>query len=74
MSENTKKIVLPGYLVRRLEAFRVVKGDSTSYLLRDKVKGKPFSVVELVAKIIIERLPTNSRLKISRPNWSVPSQ
>ena len=42
MSENTKKIVLPGYLVRRLEAFRVVKGDSTSYLLRDKVKGRTY--------------------------------
>jgi putative peptide zinc metalloprotease protein len=42
MSENTKKIVLPGYLVRRLEAFRVVNGDVTSYLLRDKVKGRTY--------------------------------
>ncbi len=42
MSENTKKIVLPGYLVRRLEAFRVVNGETTSYLLRDKVKGRTY--------------------------------
>ncbi|MBI3156608.1 MAG: efflux RND transporter periplasmic adaptor subunit [Burkholderiales bacterium] len=42
MSETTKKIVLPGYLVRRLEAFRIVKGDATSYLLRDKVKGRTY--------------------------------
>jgi putative peptide zinc metalloprotease protein len=40
MSEQTKKIVLPAYLMRRLEAFRIVKGDETSYLLRDKVQGK----------------------------------
>lgn len=42
MTESTKKIVLPGYLVRRLEAFRIVKGDETSYLLRDKVKGRTY--------------------------------
>lgn len=42
MSEQTKKIVLPGYLVRRLEAFRIVKGDETSYLLRDKVQGRTY--------------------------------
>lgn len=40
MSEQTKKIVVPPYLLRRLEAFRIVKGDDTSYLLRDKVQGK----------------------------------
>jgi putative peptide zinc metalloprotease protein len=42
VSEQTKKIVLPGYLVRRLEAFRIVKGDETSYLLRDKVQGRTY--------------------------------
>lgn len=42
MSEQTKKIVLPGYMVRRLEAFRIVKGDETSYLLRDKVQGRTY--------------------------------
>lgn len=42
MSEQTKKIVLPGYLVRRLEAFRIVKGEETSYLLRDKVQGRTY--------------------------------
>ena len=42
MNEATKKIVLPGYLVRRLEAFRIVRGEETSYLLRDKVKGKTY--------------------------------
>jgi len=42
MSEQTKKIVLPAHLVRRLEAFRIVKGDEHSYLLRDKVQGKTF--------------------------------
>jgi len=41
MSEETKKIVLPAYLVRRFEAYRIVKGDgSSSYLLRDKIQGK----------------------------------
>ncbi|GAB4040935.1 MAG: hypothetical protein Fur0014_11810 [Rubrivivax sp.] len=42
MSEQTKKIVLPGYMLRRLEAFRIVKGDETSYLLRDKVQGRTY--------------------------------
>lgn len=40
MTEQTKKIVLPPYLLRRLEAFRIVKGEETSYLVRDKVQGK----------------------------------
>jgi putative peptide zinc metalloprotease protein len=42
MTEQTKKIVLPAYLMRRLEAFRIVKGDETSYLLRDKVQGRTY--------------------------------
>jgi putative peptide zinc metalloprotease protein len=40
MTEETKKIVLPAYLMRRFEAFRIVKGGETSYLLRDKIQGK----------------------------------
>ncbi|MFY9513911.1 MAG: secretion protein HlyD, partial [Rubrivivax sp.] len=41
MSEDTKKIVLPAYLVRRFEAFRLVsKNGEHSYLLRDKLQDK----------------------------------
>jgi putative peptide zinc metalloprotease protein len=40
MSEETKKIVLPAYLTRRFEAFRVVKDGVTTYLIRDKIQGK----------------------------------
>jgi len=42
MSEQTKKIVSPPFLLRRLEAFRIVKGDSTTYLLRDKLQDKTY--------------------------------
>ena len=39
MSES-KKVALPAYLPRRLQAFRIVQGDTTSYLLRDKLADK----------------------------------
>ena len=39
MSES-KKVALPAYLPRRLQAFRIVAGDTTSYLLRDKLTDK----------------------------------
>jgi len=39
MSES-KKVALPAYLPRRLQAFRIVQGDNTSYLLRDKLADK----------------------------------
>src|SRR5580765_3419128 len=39
MSE-AKKVALPAYLPRRLQAFRIVQGDTTSYLLRDKLADK----------------------------------
>jgi len=39
MSES-KKVALPAYLPRRLQAFRIVQGDTTSYLLRDKLVDK----------------------------------
>ena len=42
MTEETKKIVLPPYLLRRMEAFRIVKGDVQTYLLRDKLQGKTY--------------------------------
>jgi len=42
MTEETKKIVLPPYLMRRMEAFRIVKGDVQTYLLRDKLQGKTY--------------------------------
>ena len=40
MSEQTKKVALPAYLPRRLQAFRIVQGDHASYLLRDKLLDK----------------------------------
>ena len=39
MSES-KKVALPAYLPRRLQAFRIVQGETTSYLLRDKLADK----------------------------------
>jgi len=40
MSEQSKRVALPAYLPRRLQAFRIVHGDQTSYLLRDKLADK----------------------------------
>lgn len=40
MSEQTKKVALPAYLPKRLEAFKIAKGDETSYVLRDKLLNK----------------------------------
>lgn len=40
MTEQTKKVALPAYLPRRLQAFRIVQGDHASYLLRDKLLDK----------------------------------
>ncbi len=42
MAEESKKVVLPPYLLRRLEAFRIVKGDETSYIVRDRVANRSF--------------------------------
>jgi putative peptide zinc metalloprotease protein len=39
MSES-KKVALPAYLPRRLQAFRIAQGETTSYLLRDKLTDK----------------------------------
>ena len=40
MSEQSKRVALPAYLPRRLQAFRIVHGEQTSYLLRDKLADK----------------------------------
>ncbi len=55
MSE-AKKVALPAYLPRRLQAFRIVAGDTTTYLLRDKLTDKThdlepwqFFVLEVLA-------------------------
>jgi len=39
---NSKKIVLPPFLIRRLEAFRIVKNDEPSYVIRDKLHGTTY--------------------------------
>jgi putative peptide zinc metalloprotease protein len=38
MTETSKKVVLPAYITHRCEAFRIVKGDEYSYVVRDKVR------------------------------------
>ncbi len=45
MSES-KQVALPAYLPRRLQAFRIVQGDSTSYLLRDKLADKTHDLLD----------------------------
>ena len=39
---SSKKIVLPPFLIRRLEAFRIVKGTEQSYVVRDKLHGTTY--------------------------------
>ncbi|HWG10212.1 MAG TPA: efflux RND transporter periplasmic adaptor subunit [Rhodanobacteraceae bacterium] len=38
MIEASKKVALPAYITHRCEAFRIVKGDEYSYVIRDKVR------------------------------------
>ena len=38
IEEVSKKVALPAYLTHRCEAFRIVKGDEYSYVVRDKVR------------------------------------
>ncbi|WP_395699583.1 HlyD family secretion protein [Aquabacterium sp.] len=40
MTEQSKKVALPAYLPRRLEAFRIARDSGHSYLIRDKLLGK----------------------------------
>ena len=37
MTDQTKQVALPAYLPRRLQAFRIVRADRTTYVLRDKL-------------------------------------
>jgi putative peptide zinc metalloprotease protein len=39
MNQDSRKIVLPPFLIRRLEAFRIVKDGEQSYVVRDKLLG-----------------------------------
>ena len=55
MSES-KKVALPAYLPRRLQAFRIVQGDTASYLLRDKLADKTHDL-EPWQFFILEVLP-----------------
>lgn len=56
MSEETKQVALPAFLPRRLQAFRVVSGDKTSYILRDKLAGKTHDL-EQWQFFVLEVLP-----------------
>lgn len=66
MTEQTRKIVTPGLMLRRLEAFRIVRGSETTYLLRDKIKDRTydfdawqfFLLESLAAADSVERLQT----------------
>ena len=47
MSDATTKLVaLPAYLPRRLQAFRIVRDGTTSYILRDKLADKTYDVAQ----------------------------
>jgi multidrug resistance efflux pump len=56
MTEQSKKIVVPPFLLRRLEAFRIVKGDQQSYVLRDKLHDRVYDF-EPWQFFILEILP-----------------
>ena len=40
MTDQTRQVALPAYLRKRMQAFRVVRGEKTTYLLRDKLSDK----------------------------------
>ena len=65
MSEETKKIVLPAYLIRRFEAFRLVKGGEHSYLLRDKIQDKLYGWGEELESNALEVYVHHLRRKIT---------
>jgi putative peptide zinc metalloprotease protein len=56
MSEQTRKIVLPAYLAKRLDAFRIVKDGAVSHLLRDKLHNRTFDY-EVWQWFVLEVLP-----------------
>lgn len=57
MTEKTQKVALPAYLPRRLQAFRIVKGDESSYLLRDKLADRTHDL-EPWQFFVLEVLPS----------------
>ena len=75
MSSETKKIVLPPFLMRRFEAFRIAGQDGHSYVVRDKLQGKThdfdawqFYILEtLPAYDSFERLQTAFQDRFDRP-------
>lgn len=56
MTDQTKQVALPAYLPRRLQAFRIVRGDKTSYLLRDKLADRTYDL-EQWQFFVLEVLP-----------------
>lgn len=56
MSEQSKKVALPAYLPKRLEAYKIAKGDQVSYILRDKLLTKVHDI-EPWQFFILEVLP-----------------
>jgi putative peptide zinc metalloprotease protein len=56
MTEPTKQVALPAYLPRRLQAFRIVRGDKTSYVLRDKLADRTYDL-EQWQFFVLEVLP-----------------
>jgi putative peptide zinc metalloprotease protein len=74
MSETSRKVALPAYLVRRCEAFRVVSGAEHSYVVRDKVQNKTwdfdpwqFFILEVLPGCeSVEKLQTAFRDRFNR--------
>jgi putative peptide zinc metalloprotease protein len=56
INSEAKKIVLPPFLIRRLEAFRVPKGDEQTYVIRDKLHGTTYDL-DAWQFFILEVLP-----------------
>ena len=56
MTEQTRQVALPAYLPRRLQAFRVVRGDKVSYVLRDKLADRTYDI-EQWQFFVLEVLP-----------------
>lgn len=56
MTDSTKPVALPAYLPRRLQAFRFVRGDKTSYVLRDKLADRTHDL-EQWQFFVLEVLP-----------------
>jgi putative peptide zinc metalloprotease protein len=55
-TKESKKIVLPPFLIRRLEAFRVMKGEEQTYVIRDKLHGTTYDL-DAWQFFILEVLP-----------------